>query len=199
MTTPEVPTARTAEHPMAFTRDELLAGALTTWVLFLALLPAGLLVAAIAAIPGSSGFDLAAVGSLAVGLLVVVVVAGIVALLLLPFALLAVWPLAALLRRVRPIAIHLLCYTLIGAGLGYAYLAILGGPDASWFLSPAGAVTFGMPAVAVTLAVPLGWWLTARRALRRDAGLLPRSRRRIDHDAATDDVLADTDSASPIR
>ncbi|WP_372968573.1 hypothetical protein [Microbacterium sp.] len=199
MTTPETPSVRTPEHPMAFTRDELLSGALTTWVLFLALLPAGLLLAAIAAIPGSSGFDLGAVGLLAVMVLVVVVVAGVVALLLLPFVLLAVWPLATALHGVRPIAIHLLCYTLIGAGLGYAYLAIFGGPDASWFLSPAGAVTFGTPAIAVTLAVPLGWWLTARRALRRDAGLLPRSRRRIDHDAATEDVLADTDSASPIR
>lgn len=195
--TPEESTVRTPEHPMAFTRDELLSGALTTWVLFLALLPAGLLVAAIVAIPGSSGFDLGAFGSAVVGLLVVVVVAGIVALLLLPFALLAVWPLASARRGVRPIAVHLGCYTLIGAGLGYAYLAILGGPDDSWFLSPAGALTFGMPAIAVTLAVPLGWWLTARRALRRDAGDLPRPRRRIDQDAAAEDELADGPSPTP--
>lgn len=69
--------------------------------------------------------------------------------------------LAHALRRVRSIPVHLAAYTGVGAAIGLAYcLAVTGGnPLAAW---PAAAAFLLPPAVASTVAVPLGWYCNLR-------------------------------------
>lgn len=187
---------RTPEQPMAFRRDEVLGGGLTTWLLFVVLLPIGILLSSLAHIPSSSGWPtVGSVWDMTLLLAVVTVVGGIVALFVLPFAVLIAWPIANTLRRVRSIPVHVLIYTALGVVVGITYLAITHGPQLQAPIALGGVIAT-MPALAVAIAVPLGWWLTARRALRKDAGLTSRRTRRVDDDALHEDRLsADATSA----
>lgn len=195
------PGTRTPEHPMDFSRDELTNGALWTWALFNAIIPLGVLASMLWSLPTSSGWSWSTTGLQIVGF--VIIVCGVVALtslVLMPFGLLAAWPIARLLRRVRAVPLHVSVYTLLGAGIGLLYLAVTGSLGALGALGEVNSYTIllATPAVAITIATPLGWWLTARRALRKDAGLI-RTRAAVDAvagDAATEDAAAEDAATS---
>lgn len=179
MTEADLPrTQRTPEQPMAFTPDELLRGGLTVWLTFLAVLATLFGMGAIPML--GSDVNLGGVGSYLGMLLFIVVIAGLVSGVVLVFGLLVTRPIALALRRVRSIAVHTVVYALLGAGIGILYLTVItGGHPTNLFTETlASALATGnivvvlvlSPAIAATVAVPLGWWLTVRRVLRQDAG-----------------------------
>ena len=178
---------RTPDRPMDFTGDEFMNGALWTWGLFNAVIPMGVLASMLWSLSTSSGWSWTSAGPQTIGYAIIVCgIVVVVSLVLVPLGLALTWPFARLLRRVRPVPVHLLAYTLIGAGIGVLYLAAVGG------LSTFGTVNtytilVATPAVAITIATPLGWWLSARRALRKDRGLLSAG---VDEDAAVEDAAA---------
>lgn len=179
------PSIRTDERPMAFTGEELGAGALRTWILFCALVACGILAAMLWNLPGStigswSEITFQMISAVAIGSGVV----ALVALLLLPVGLMLTWPIASLLRRVRRLRVHIAVYTLLGGAIGGIYLAVSRAVEAIGAV-PSYTILLLTPAVAITVATPLGWWLTARRALRKDVGLLPSGD--VDEDAAVED------------
>ncbi len=153
---------RTAELPMAFTTAEFIRGAMAAWIGFVVLatgvyallLQAMVVVAAAFYIPWS-------VGATIVGA---------------P----AAWLLGWSLRRVRPMAVHLAAFAVFGAAVGFAATAVFalvrGDGDG-------GALYYLVNIVLSAVGVPLGWYWTARKALR------PRTVRP-DLDAVAEDAAA---------
>ncbi|MFY9712549.1 MAG: hypothetical protein WAK00_03660 [Microbacterium sp.] len=164
-------TPRSPEEPMAFTPGEARRGAIAASVIFTLLLT-------LYVIGGTVVSEFTTGATVIVTLLlssVALVVAGlfslIIAFVLLPLAML----IGRALRRIRPIGIHLATYAVLGASLG----TIIGGLIYGGMFSAAN-VEVALSAVLVTalffgvitgLAVPLGWWFSARRALRDDRRL----------------------------
>jgi hypothetical protein len=152
MTTVERLSPRTDAAPMAFTAAEFFRGAIAAWLWFLALSMVVLLpflsymfwLSLWYTVPWS-------LGALAVGS---------------PLA----YGLGILLRRVTSVPTHLVAFTVLGAGIGAATTALAlfsQGFDSS---SSPGAYFWpgALVTAAAAAAVSLGWWHTARRALRRD-------------------------------
>ena len=171
-----VPSPRTVEEPMAFTRDELIGGALRTWSLFVALFVCFAVVPFVGTSWDSIWFVLFIGGYAGV---VSAVIAAFAAVVLTPL----IWIVGRALRREHRLAVHLVVYILIGgvvAAIAAAMAELIGGGY------PGLAVLAGVIAL---IAVPLGWWLTARTALRSDRGISPRRRRheRVDVDARVED------------
>lgn len=179
------PTVRTSDRPMAFSTEEFMNGGLWTWALFCGLVPVGILASMLWSLPSSAGWSWTADDLQVIGFLIMFSgLTAVVALVLMPVGLVLTWPFARLLVRVRSIPIHVVIYTLLGAAIGLLYLAVSGGLGALGVVNTY-TILATTPAVAITFAVPLGWWLTARRALRKDAGLL---RPRADVDAIIEDA-----------
>jgi hypothetical protein len=159
---------RTDAEPMAFSRSELLRGAMGAWGWYL-LSVAALSVIWIPALP------IVMVYATPVSLLAVLVWS--------PFASM----LGTALRRVRRIAIHVIAFGLFGAVVGITTMSVFfsamsGFDDASW----SGAVFFAPYALTPMFTVPFAWWRAARRALRSDRGEMPAPER--DPDAAAEDA-----------
>lgn len=160
---------RTPEKPMAFTNDELLRGGCRAWCAFLVVLLVGMAFWNIA-------LDVADDGKASPRVLTALVVTGICALLagggtslvLLPFGVALALPIGRALERVRAPWVHLLVYSILGVAIGAAYVALLRGDHFfTPFSGPWDALVL-VPAVDVLIAVPFGWWQTARLALRAD-------------------------------
>ncbi|WP_314647648.1 hypothetical protein [uncultured Microbacterium sp.] len=170
---PDPRTLRTPQQPMAFTPDELLRGGGTVWLIFVLLLSAAVLVSAVASsvLNGASPTDLDP--WLLTAPIVVAIFAGIPAGVVMVFGMLGVRPLATAMRRVRSIPVHLAVYTSLGLLIGALYLSVATGGSVFRVVDspPWGFLTVS-PALAATVAVPLGWWLTMRRARRDDARAL---------------------------
>lgn len=166
---------RTSALPMAFSAGEFIRGALLAWLVFMLLAPIMFMVAvAIIGAPASVGdFLFSAVFIALMG-----------AFTILPWAVgaLAIGsPLAFLLgrslRRTGRISVHLLLFTAFGLLLGLVSAAVAvpvidaADVDTGGYWEGVLAVLhFVVGAVlASTIAVPLGWWITARLALRADA------------------------------
>ncbi|UYO98576.1 hypothetical protein OED01_07685 [Microbacterium sp. M28] len=176
-----LPSPRTSEEPMAFTRDEFSAGALRSWALFVGLF-VGLF--SLRTITMSGGAPLAALGFVAVVsgwvALLCAAISAIGLVVLMP----ALWLVARSLRRERRIVVHAVVYVLVGIGVAAGAAAL-----AHFFADGILDLT-GITAVAAAVAVPVGWWLTARRALLRDRGIISRRRRRtrVDPDMLAEDT-----------
>ena len=153
---------RTAELPMAFTVAEFVRGAVAAWVAFLVLATAAyaaviqgyVVVATAFYVPWSLGAAL--VGSPAAYLL------------------------GRSLRRVRRIAVHIAAFAALGAAVGLAativFVAVYGHGNG-------GTLYYVVNLALSVIAVPLGWYWTARRALRHP-------RPRVDPDAMAEDAAA---------
>ncbi|MCR2814606.1 hypothetical protein [Microbacterium jiangjiandongii] len=151
---------RTDLLPMAFTTAEFVRGAMAAWIGFIAfatcgyalVLQAFVVVAAVFYLPWS-------VGALIVGA---------------PAAYLLGWS----LRRIRPMIVHVLAFGALGAGIGLVatalFLLVRGDGDG-------GALYYLVNVALSAVCVPLGWYWTARRALRPRVGA-------IDHDAVAEDA-----------
>ncbi|WP_449408299.1 hypothetical protein [Microbacterium maritypicum] len=167
-----VDAVRTAEHPMAFTRDDLWRGGLTTWALFAGLLPVCIGVNMLVYIRGS----VVPISDTALQFLfllfVVTLFAALIALLLVPLGVLLAWPVGLALRGVRSQAVHLVAFALLGTAVAAVYLAFAGAFSGLTAFGP-GELFLVTPAIAVAVATPLGWWITARNAVRRDARSVP--------------------------
>lgn len=148
MTGPDA-SPRTDTEPMAFTGWEFFRGAVTAWWVFLPTLAvlhiwlgAWALIVVLNALTWSFG----------------ALVAGA------PLA----WMLGRMLRRVPRVGIHLLAFAVLGAIVGVATtwvaIATMSGPRTTGV-----AVLAALHVIAATVAVGIGWWSTARRALREDA------------------------------
>lgn len=197
-TDPEPRTQRSATQPMAFTSDELLRGGCATWVIFMMMLVGASAVSSIgSAIDASQmslspGNDIASTVPLALVFpLIVGIFGGIIAAIVMVFGVLLARPIGQAMRRVRSIPLHLLVYTGLGLVVAALYLTVISGGHPLAVLTygiSSGTISILFPGIAAAVAVPLGWWWTARRALREDAGLWgPRRRRRTDLDAAHED------------
>lgn len=167
---PDPRTLRTPKQPMAFTPDELLRGGGTVWLIFVLLLSAAVLFSAVAS-SVRNGVGLTDLDPWLLTVpIVVAIFAGIPAGIVMVFGMLGVRPLATALRRVRSVPVHLAVYTSLGLLIGALYLCVATGGNVFRIVDspPWGFLTVS-PALAATVAVPLGWWLTMRRARRDDA------------------------------
>ncbi|WP_102192206.1 hypothetical protein [Microbacterium aurantiacum] len=172
---------------MAFTRDELARGAFSAWGIFMGLMLGGLIIMFI-----GSGFQSAPTsgwGSLigtALGIgLFAGIIGGVISLLAMALGMPVAWLLGRALRRVAALGIHLLVYSAFGIVIGAA---------AMWAVSllfPGGVIENSVGwivAGSAFVAVPAGWWLTARSALREDRGWARRRRSAADRDAEFEDA-----------
>jgi signal transduction histidine kinase len=159
---------RTQTEPMAFTRTEFWRGATSAWLWFipLSLAPWTIffgpyaVIAAMYVVPWSIGAALV-------------------------FATPA-YLLGRALRRIPRMPVHLLAFASLGAAVGVATTVVLFAVDPS--LGQAmGAAILTVNTAASTAAVTIGWWRSARRALRSD--VVPVETRGADTDAAAEDAL----------
>lgn len=163
---------RSAEEPMAFTPGELWLGAGFAWCAFMILLGGGFLIAMVVEMvlsrtgPEAAYFDIDF--ALTMNVLIfaaVLLVAGAVGLVAAAVGALVAWAIGRGLRRVRPMYVHLLVYAALGAAVGTLAVWIMSLDEGAFWT--AGPYTW-IIVVAATLAVPSGWWLSARLALRGD-------------------------------
>ncbi|MBO9626748.1 MAG: hypothetical protein J7484_10275 [Microbacterium sp.] len=184
------PSPRTAAEPMAFTNDELMRGGLWAWAYFLLLLVLGMgVLSGLTAIDSSSADPGTAVTSFLLFAVVALIIGAPVSLILMPVGVMLAKPLGHLLRRTRRMSVHVVVYAALGAAVGFGYIAIFRG-DRLWAPLAIWDGIILVPAIAVAVAVPLGWWHTARRALDEDSGLR-QQRRRVDADAVIEDAATD--------
>lgn len=171
---------------MAFTLRESLRGGFSAWLIFLVLLVAGLAVwcGANDALSGTSSFTwypLFVFFSLFIG--------APVSLSLMPLGVAVARPIAHLLRRTTAMSLHAAVYSALGGAVGLGFVALMRGAQlwAPLAFSDGLAV---VPAAAVTVAVPLGWWRTVRLARLDDIGVRIRGRKGAgDPDADYEDNL----------
>lgn len=181
---------RTADEPMAFNLLDLIKGALWAWLVFLVVLGLGLTVFAIVTeVRAPSGAFFATAYAIVLMLGYSALYAGgiglVVTVVLTPVA----WMLGRVLRRQRSIRLHLLAYTALGgaiAALAAGYLTVIGWNVAIALQHPVVVTCF----VAAVVSVPIGWWLSARVALKDDrkAGRSERLSARRDVDALFTEV-----------
>lgn len=166
---------RTPELPMAFSFEEFARGAWWAWlgfhILFSAAYTSMGVAASFAAFAafaapdpfGAFGASLAYVPAMLLASLLFALPWSVGALVLLGGP--AAWVLGRALRRVRGRRWHLIAFTALGLGVGFAVSSIATTTmQPGWGLSP--FVVIGSPATAV--AVAYGWWRTASRALSDD-------------------------------
>lgn len=176
-------TLRTPRQPMAFTTDELLRGGMAAWVIFLILLTG-----ATAAVGIDSAIRYGGDGWLIAVIPIVLLVAGPISGIVMVFGVMLARPIGYAMRGVGSIPVHLLVYSILGIVVALLYLTVVSGGRPFEFLSFYGFGLFSLhPAISAAIAVPAGWWWTARRALREDAGLIRRRRAAVDRDATVED------------
>jgi len=90
----------------------------------------------------------------------------VVGLLASPVGALILWPIAWLLRGVQNPAVHIAVYAAVGALLGVGWLLNTNLPQIWLSHSPSEFLVL-LPAPAIALAVPFGWWAAARPTLDR--------------------------------
>lgn len=189
MTAPVSP--RTPEEPMAFTNQELLRGAASAWVIFMAmlLLFSTIVAAGLMAMPGWAPDPVTWVMLVLLIDLCVLLVGGGVSAIVMAFGAALVRPLGRSLRRVRSLRLHALVYTAIGLVIAAAYVALLLATPLIQFI---GGFLI-LPAIAAPLSVPLGWWRTVHLAFLEDRGLrVTRTRGKADTDATVEDAARET-------
>lgn len=192
MSVPVPVPVRTAAQPMAFSSSELLRGGVTVWLVFLGLLLGGevLHLTLIAVTSESSAGALVILGVLCY-LVMIAIIGGTASVIVMLLGLPLVRLIAYLLRRVGTISLHVTVYAVVGIAIGFAFLTLLRG---GYAFAPVTLWDFFiiLPAASAALALPLGWWWTARQLLREDAGLAPRRRRKTDPDARYEDRANDS-------
>ena len=188
---------RTPDQPMAFTRDEFVMGAVSSWLFFLGLLAAAeVSVAVVSDVMGSlrggpSGFS--SVGLLGpvllISLLIAAPISGIAALLTAPVIRRLAWR----LRTRRSPWLHVAAHAAIGAAVGALTIAVLQLCFLLWTDAAAPLPQFaGYCLIAAPLTAAstvLGWAVTVRNARRWDSGrsTARRVQARIDRDAVVED------------
>lgn len=167
-----LPSPRTAEHPMAFTRDELTRGAWYAWLIFMTTMTIGVLAIFSANFVGNaltlgSGSLSGWLFTLLAAVIGCIIIGGPVSLVAMVLGTVIALPIGRSLRRMARPALHALCYGALSTALGVVG-AIIAGSLVNWLdeLGIAIAVVVGLSAA---VAGPFGWWLSARRALRDDA------------------------------
>lgn len=161
---------------MAFTRDELLRGAIAAWAIFMALLliATTLLVGASSLLPGWSSSALDAIPLVLGADGIVLVVGGAISATVMALGLPVVRSLATRLRREPRIPVHVLVYTALGAAIGILLFIAVHAAVGTFAITWLDAV-IALPALFSTVAVPLGWGIAVRSALRSDRGIRQRS------------------------
>lgn len=150
---------RTPERPMAFGPGDLWRGAGTAWCVFMAILL--VVMAALTLFTGD-------VGAAVVVIIYAGLVGGVVALVMMLVFTPIAWLLGRALVRVRSVAVHILVFTVLGAGVGLAVLLLFiawGAEAESVFTSGWAWALIG----ASVISVVAGWTHAARRAHRADA------------------------------
>lgn len=163
---------RSAENPMAFTPGELWRGAGFAWCAFMILLAGGFLIAMVVDMvrestgPEAQFIDVELMLTMNVFLfMMVLLVGGAIGIVVAAVGALVTHFLGRALRRIRPVPIHLLVYGALGAIIGGLAVWIMRFDEgAFWTVPPYTWII----ALSATLAVPLGWWISARLALRPD-------------------------------
>lgn len=160
---------RTPAEPMAFTGAELVRGAVSAWVIFMTML---LLSTTITAAAYSSFPGWGSPGTLLPSVLIVdaaaLIIGGVVSALVTVLGTLLAHRLGSLLRHEASLRVHVAIFTALGVGVGKTYVLVLLLMQIPQSVGVLGA-PLAFPAVLVALAVPLGWWYTAWRALLEDS------------------------------
>lgn len=175
-----LPSPRTPEEPMAFTRSEFWRGALSAWCVFVVLLTAALILLAVVQSSPSWGPPLSMI---AVYLMFGVPVGSIVAAIVTVVAAPGAWLLGRGLVRCRRIPLHVAAYFAFGFVIGFLVLLVTtmsSGTEPLYALSHPDA--WGMPVLG-GLAVTGGWVWNLLRIRRYEAPRRPR----FDPDAAYED------------
>ncbi|WP_223586371.1 hypothetical protein [Microbacterium sp. OVT16B] len=166
---------RTQARPMAFTDREALRGGIDVWWIFLVFLVIGIgvwctaldLTDGVETSPSNINvFLFAAFCALVIG--------GTISLIVMPVGVMLAIPLGRALSRSRRLWVHIVVYTALGIAIGLVYIALLRGGEVFTPIRSIWDYVLFVPAVSASLAVPLGWWCTARRLLLAD-------RRRTEH------------------
>lgn len=191
-----IPSPRTADEPMAFTRSEFWRGAMRAWGAFLVLLLTLEVVASVITdLTYRAQTGVAHVYNLPllpVLLLMSLLVGGVISGLSLLIGIPIAYRVGRALRRERRMAVHLAVYS----AFGFIFGALVGG--ASYFVALSGsAASVGLPALYAGLiagglsaaAVAFGWWTITRDVLRTHRDVPRRRRPRVDPDAAYEDNL----------
>lgn len=163
---------RSAEEPLAFTPGELWRGAGFAWCSFMILLAGGFLIAMVFDMilsttgPEAEYIDVELMLTMNFFLFaMVLLVGGACGIVVAAGGALVAWFLGRGLRRIRPMTVHLLVYTALGAAVGaLAVWTMSFDEGAFWTVGPYTWII----GVSAALAVPLGWWFSARLALRAD-------------------------------
>lgn len=176
-------TLRTPRQPMAFTTDELLRGGMAAWVIFLILLTG-----ATAAVGIDSAIRYGGGGWLIAVIPIVLLVAAPISGIVMVLGVVLARPIGHAMRRVGSVPLHLVVYSILGIAVALLYLTVVSGGRPFALLAFSGFGLFSLhPAISAAIAVPAGWWWTARRALREDAGLARRRGPTVDLDATVED------------
>ena len=181
---------RTPDEPMAFTPAELWRGARNAWCIFMMLMLGGLVLMIVVSMPFSGGAALSALILVAFAVGYAGVIGGGIGLIVM----LAGAPLAGMLgralRREPRVRAHLMAYGALGlllGGLTVCGALMIGAVPANAFAANPLVLII---ACSAAVSVPLGWWSSARRALREDRGTTLRRRApRPDPDALAEDAL----------
>lgn len=165
---------RSADEPMAFSKDEVWAGGGWAWLAFNILLVTVMSIVSIwsevaAASNGSTGMG---VGTVVFVVFYTLLIGGAVALCVMLIGLPGAWFVGRRLRRVASVPTHVVVHGTLGALLGVivfgVYVVTIGqGRVLDALDTPLLSVTVALTSVSVVF----GWWMASRRA---------RSERRID-------------------
>ena len=177
---------RSAERPMAFTYGELARGALIAWGAFVVLLLIAFFVPTLM-IPGALTGQYV-LSSLLVMTSVIIIYGGLFSFVAMLVGSPLAWLIARTLTRVRAIPVHVAIFFLLGAVIGVLAILVLG----LVFPNSVDGIQWPISALIIVpaaLAVPFGWWRSARRALRKDRGAHRPRVTNADPDALYEDAL----------
>jgi len=167
---------RTTEHPMAFTAWEFIRGALLAWLFFVLLAPLAVTIGMTNPASITATFAYLPMILIIAPLYAVPWSAGALLALGVPLALV----LGLLLRGVASVRLHLICFAALGAFVGGVTTVVqlwsrtipqpgvtyYGDQPSVWDLLPGSVPLLVSMQLITAIGVTLGWWITARRALR---------------------------------
>lgn len=161
---------RTSEEPMAFTRDESWAAALRSWGVFLLLICTAMS-AAVVSTPGMAPGFFSSLWVLLLTSFWTSVLGGAVSAVMMLCALPVARRIGHGLRTQPRIGVHIATYAGLGAVTGaLAGVLVAWVPSLGAYASASSVIGFALLGAAFTApSTALGWWLTARKALRADA------------------------------
>ncbi|WP_194419634.1 hypothetical protein [Microbacterium abyssi] len=152
--------------PMAFVRQQLWRGAISAWIVFLALMLTGVAVVTISASMATQSAVASLPMLLVITLLAAALVGGVISLVITLIGVPVAGAISRLLQNEPRVYVHVVVYTALGAVV-CVIVALIAGAVVQ--VSPLGLLTTPLGfviAAACVAAPPIGWWHAYRSSLR---------------------------------